>query len=140
MHSLLSLPVLPWLVQVTGGNLPGFRKSTDNAYLQSDIVYISAKQGGYAEAGWISDNQAVHEGEVLTRIENRDYQLKVDESQAAVLSAEAAILQLDSQLKLQQSIIQVAQAKLQSTSAERSLAAAELKRIQSLFKKGAVSC
>ncbi|MCL6271519.1 HlyD family secretion protein [Sansalvadorimonas sp. 2012CJ34-2] len=116
-----------------------FQESTDNAYLQSDIVYISTKQAGFAEAGWIADNQPVHEGEVLARIEDQDYQLKVEESQAAVLASKAAILQLQAQLKLQNTLIDVAKAKLNSTKAERRFAATELKRMQSLFKQGAVS-
>ncbi len=116
-----------------------FQETTDNAYLQSDIVYISSKQDGYAEAGWITDNQPVKEGEVLARIEDSDYQLKVQESQAAILAAEAAVSQLASQLNLQKSLITVAEAKLSSTQASLTLAISELSRVSSLFKLGAVS-
>ena len=116
-----------------------FLESTDNAYLQSDIVYISAKQAGFAKADQIKDNQRVHKGDILARIEDRDYQLKAEESRAAVLSAEASINQLQSQLVLQQSLIQAAEANKASTLASRTLAATELARTRSLFDKGMVS-
>ncbi|WP_461537996.1 HlyD family secretion protein [Spongorhabdus nitratireducens] len=116
-----------------------FMESTDNAYLQSDIVYISTKQAGYAEAGWIQDNQRVEEGDVLARIEDVDYRLKVNEHQAEVASAEAAITQLHSQRQLQQSRIEVAIAELSASKADRDLAVADLERISRLFKKGASS-
>ena len=116
-----------------------FQESTDNAYLQSDIVYISAKQAGYAEAGWINDNQKVHEGEILARIDSTDYQLKIDEAAAKVSASEAAIHQLQSQRQLQESLIQVAHAQLLAARADQDLASADLKRIQRLYRKGATA-
>ena len=116
-----------------------FQETTDNAYVHSDIVHISAKQAGFAEAGWIHDNQPVHKGEVLARIESTDYQLKVDQSMAEVSSAQATVEQLEAQHKLQESLIRVASAQLDSAAAERELSAAELKRVNSLFAKGVMS-
>ncbi|MTI13578.1 HlyD family secretion protein [Sansalvadorimonas verongulae] len=116
-----------------------FQESTDNAYLQSDIVYVSTKQPGYADAGWIKDNQKVHEGDVLARIEATDYKLKVDEAKAEVHSAKAAIQQFQSQRSLQQSQIHVAEAQLNVARAEQELAASELKRIAPLFERSVIS-
>ena len=116
-----------------------YQESTDNAYIQSDMVYISSKLSGFVDAGWIKDNQLVHKGDVLARIRPTDFQLMVDEKLAAVHSAQASIGQLKSQRALQESLIQGAKAEQVAAQADFKLAKAELERVIPLHKKGYIS-
>ena len=116
-----------------------YLESTDNAYIQSDIFYISSKESGFTEAGWIKDNQRVHKGDELARIRQIDFQLMVDEKLAAVHSSQANIVQLKSQRALQQSLIKGAKAEQTAAKADLTLAHSELQRLIPLRKKNYVS-
>jgi len=54
-----------------------FIESTDNAYVQSDIVTVAAKVGGYVRMVPVADNQAVKAGDVLAVIDDEDFAAKV---------------------------------------------------------------
>src|ERR1700722_1562880 len=50
-----------------------FLVSTDDAYVQSHSVLISPKVSGYISEVPVDDNQAVHAGQTLARLDDRDY-------------------------------------------------------------------
>ncbi|MGD0109366.1 MAG: biotin/lipoyl-binding protein [Rhodopila sp.] len=54
-----------------------FLIATDDAYVQADNVIISPKISGYLSAVLVADNQQVRAGEVLARIDDRDYRTAV---------------------------------------------------------------
>jgi membrane fusion protein (multidrug efflux system) len=56
----------------------------------------------------VTDNQRVKAGEVLLRIDSRDYQTAVDQAQADLASAEANVRSLDAQIAQQQAAIEQA--------------------------------
>jgi len=112
---------------------------TDDAYLHSDITPISPKVGGHIAAVEVTDNQAVHKGDVLVRIDDRDYRAKVDEIRALVAAREAAIVNLDARRDLQQSTISAADAQIGSASAELTRSRADLVRSEELVRESVVS-
>jgi len=65
------------------------RVSTDDAQVDGHIVPISPKIYGKVLEVLVDDNQQVKQGQVLVRIDPRDYQAKVDQAQAAVAVAES---------------------------------------------------
>ena len=65
------------------------RVSTDDAQVDGHIVPISPKIYGKVLEVLVNDNQQVKQGQVLVRIDPRDYQAKVDQAQAAVAMAES---------------------------------------------------
>jgi membrane fusion protein (multidrug efflux system) len=65
------------------------RVSTDDAEVDGHIVPIASKVYGTVAAVMINDNEAVKEGQVLVRIDPRDYQARVDKSKAELALAEA---------------------------------------------------
>ncbi len=65
------------------------RVSTDDAEVDGHVVPIAAKVYGTVAAVMIHDNEAVKEGQVLVRIDPRDYQARVDQAKAALALAEA---------------------------------------------------
>jgi membrane fusion protein (multidrug efflux system) len=65
------------------------RVSTDDAEVDGHIVPISSKIYGTVTAVLIDDNEQVKEGQVLVRIDPRDYQARLDQAKAALGLAEA---------------------------------------------------
>jgi membrane fusion protein (multidrug efflux system) len=65
------------------------RVSTDDAEVDGHIVPIAAKIYGDITEVLVNDNQAVKAGQVLVRIDPRDYQARVDQAKAALALAES---------------------------------------------------
>jgi membrane fusion protein, multidrug efflux system len=65
------------------------RVSTDDAQVDGHIIPISPKIYGKVLEVMVNDNQQVKKGDVLVRIDPRDYQAKVDQAMAAVQVAES---------------------------------------------------
>lgn len=65
------------------------RVSTDDAQVDGHIIPISPKIYGKVLEVLVDDNRQVKQGQVLVRIDPRDYQAKVDQAQAAVAVAES---------------------------------------------------
>ena len=74
--------------------------STDDAYVESAIAPLAAKVSGHVVSMTIVDNQPVKAGEVLLRIDPRDYQAKVDQAKAAVAVAAASFQAVRSETQL----------------------------------------
>ena len=94
-----------------------FLMETDDAYVQADNTLIAPRVSGYISEVAVADNQPVKAGQVLARIDDRDFQAALRQAVADRETAEAEIRSIDSQLELQNSTID--QASLQVTSAER---------------------
>jgi membrane fusion protein (multidrug efflux system) len=60
------------------------RESTDDAQVDGHITPIAAKIGGRVQQVFVNDNEAVKAGQVLLKIDPRDYQAAVDQAQAAL--------------------------------------------------------
>jgi len=65
------------------------RESTDDAQVDGHITPIGAKISGRVAAVLVDDNQAVKAGQVLVKIDPRDYQAAVDQAKAALGVAES---------------------------------------------------
>lgn len=65
------------------------RESTDDAQVDGHITPIASKIYGRVAEVLITDNQPVKAGQVLVRIDPRDYQASVDQAKAALSLAES---------------------------------------------------
>jgi membrane fusion protein, multidrug efflux system len=89
LAGLVALGILGW-----GGwawYKSGAEVSTDDAYVEGTISPVSAKVSGHIVEMLVRDNQAVKSGEVLFRVDPRDYEAKLAQARAAVLVAEANV-------------------------------------------------
>ena len=93
-----------------------FQVSTDDAYVQADNTLIAPRVSGYISQVLVTDNQPVKAGQVLARIDDRDFQTALHQAIADRESAESEIRSIDAQLILQNSMIE--QASQEVTSAE----------------------
>lgn len=76
------------------------RVSTDDAYVEGTITPVSAKVGGHVVEMLVRDNQAVKRGDLLVRVDPRDYQARLEQARAAVAVAEAGLRAARSELPL----------------------------------------
>jgi membrane fusion protein (multidrug efflux system) len=63
--------------------------TTDDAYTTGHIHNISSRVTGTVIAVLVDDNEFVKQGQVLLKLDPRDYQVKVDQAQANYLNAKA---------------------------------------------------
>jgi membrane fusion protein (multidrug efflux system) len=63
--------------------------TTDDAYTTGHIHNISSRVSGTVMAVLVDDNQFVRQGQVLVKLDPRDYQVKIDQAQANYLNAKA---------------------------------------------------
>ncbi|CCE07173.1 Multidrug resistance efflux pump [Bradyrhizobium sp. STM 3843] len=113
-----------------------FQVSTDDAYVKADNTTIAPKVSGYLHEVQVGDNEHVKAGQVLARIDDRDFKVALDQAKADVAAADAAIASKKSQLDVQQAVIEAAKATLNVDSAAATFAAQEDKRYSDLASTG----
>ncbi|KHT61984.1 hemolysin D [Photobacterium gaetbulicola] len=110
-------------------------ESTDNAYLQGDITNISPKVGGYITESFVSDNQQVKAGDLLAKIDDRDFEAALDQAKANLAVNRAAIDNLHAQEQLQKTQIRQVESQITSAKAEFERAKQQVTRTRSLLKR-----
>lgn len=65
--------------------------STDDAYVDGTVSPVSAKVTGHVVELLVEDNQAVTKGELLLRVDPRDFEAKVAQTKATVSMAESRL-------------------------------------------------
>ncbi|KJC42380.1 hemolysin D [Bradyrhizobium sp. LTSP885] len=113
-----------------------FLVSTDDAYVKADNTTIAPKVSGYLSEVLAGDNEHVHAGQVLARIDDRDFRVALDQAKADVAASEAAITSKRAQLDVQHSVIEAARATLAVDDATQTFAAQENKRYTDLAGTG----
>jgi membrane fusion protein (multidrug efflux system) len=101
--------------------------STDDAFTDGRAVTIAAKLAGYVTELHVTDNQRVHAGEVLLRIDARDTRAARDQAAGRVASAEAQLSNARLALDLARIVYP---ARLASALAQRDAVRATLVRAQ----------
>jgi len=74
--------------------------STDDAYVDGTISPVSAKAPGHIVEVRVQDNQAVKRGDLLLRVDPRDFLAKREQARAAVATAEATLRAARSEVPL----------------------------------------
>ncbi len=111
-------------------------ESTDDAFIAARQFAIAPKVSGYVVAVPVTDNQHVNKGDVIAKIDQRDYLTAVAQAQAQVAGAEAGIHSVDAQIATQDAQIASAQAQVAQAQANMELAKVTWGRDQPLVKQG----
>lgn len=121
-------------------------ESTDDAYVAADATTIAPKVRGLVSAILVRDNQPVHAGDPLVRIDPEEFDAKVQaaradlaDAEAEVASARAAITSLDAEERLASANVIAARTSIPSSGAEAARAEADRKRYEALASTGAVA-
>ena len=109
-----------------------FLESTNDAYVQADYTTIAPKVSGYIAEVAVEDNQSVKAGQLLAKIDDRDYRTALAQANADVASANADIRNIDAQLAEQQSVIAQAEAAIVAGEAGVKFAKDDADRYQKL--------
>jgi membrane fusion protein (multidrug efflux system) len=113
-----------------------FLVSTDDAYVQAHSVLISPKISGYISEVPVDDNQSVKAGEVLGRIDPRDYQTALDQARANVAAAQASINTLTQQIAQQKLVVEQDRQQVVSDQAALVFSQQDFQRYTQLAKTG----
>jgi membrane fusion protein (multidrug efflux system) len=95
-----------------------FIESTDDAYVGGDVTVIAPKVAGFIAEVAVTDNQAVRAGDLLVKLDDRDYRAALARANAAVAAQEATLANLDATRHLQESMIAQAEAEVTAADAE----------------------
>lgn len=124
---ILILLIVGYFV-ITGGHY----QSTDNAYVQIAKVPVAPSIGGRVTDIYVQENQFVRKGQLLFRLDARDYQ-------ANAAAADAALAQAEQQVQVERAAYQQAQANVQAARDAARYAATELARQKQLAAAGVAS-
>jgi membrane fusion protein, multidrug efflux system len=113
-----------------------FHVSTDDAYVQADTVTIAPRVSGYLVEAPAQDNETVKAGQVLARIDDRDYKVALDQARANVLAAQALIDSQQGAVETQLALIETAKGSVAVDQANATFAEQENKRYGDLATSG----
>jgi membrane fusion protein (multidrug efflux system) len=111
-------------------------QSTDDAFIAARQTALAPKVSGYITAVPVTDNEHVVTGDVLARIDDRDYQIALEQADAQVAAAQASIANIDAQLNVQQAQISANQAQVDQAQAALMFAQQEAARYERLQQTG----
>lgn len=100
-------------------------QSTDDAYVEADIIQVTPKVSGHIVESYVTDNMHVKEGDLVAKIDDEMYIEKYNQAKA---NYERALFNQKN-----------AKATLKSVDSQIKLAKTDLERYQTLYKQGAVS-
>jgi len=112
-------------------------ESTDDAFIAARSFSVASKVGGYVTDVPVTDNQHVNAGDLLARIDERDYKIAVDQAKAQVAVGEANVHNIEAQIESQKEQIAQAKAQVDQTQAQLDFAQQEEARARDLVEKGA---
>lgn len=117
----------------------GARQSTDDAYVTADFTLVAPKVAGNVLEVLVEDHQAVKKGQLLARIDDRDYVVAVDMAKADLAQAEADLSRLRATVAQQGSAIERAGAAVAADQAALTFARANEARYRDLSSDGSAT-
>lgn len=111
-------------------------ESTDDAFIEGDVVQISPKIAAYVTKVPIKENQQVHKGDLLVELDQKDYQAKLEQARAQLKTAQAQRGQAQASVDLTRKTTQAGQSQARSnvqaaqTNVEQTRLAADAKQSQ----------
>jgi membrane fusion protein (multidrug efflux system) len=112
-------------------------ESTNDAYVEADFTLVAPRVAGQISDVFVDDNQSVKAGQLLVRIDDRDYKAALMSAQADVAAAKASVANDDAEIARQPSLVEQARATLKSDDASIAFARENAARYQNLSDAGA---
>ena len=111
-------------------------ESTDDAFIDSRTVQISAQVAAAIVDVPVTDNQLADAGAELVRLDDRDYVAQRDQAQAQVKQAQASVDNLAAQIEAQQAKVDQAHKQVVQAQAALTFARQQADRYRQLANKG----
>jgi membrane fusion protein, multidrug efflux system len=96
------------------------------------VTVISPKVAGLIAEVAVTDNQAVRAGDLLLRLDDRDYRAALAKATGAVAAQEAVLANLDATRRLQEAMIAQSEAEVASVDAEVARSRSDVERYRRL--------
>lgn len=95
-----------------------FVETTDDAYVGGDVTAMAPKVAGFIARVAAGDNQPVRAGDLLIKLDDRDYRAALARAEAVVAGERAALANLDASSRLQEANVEEARAGIAAAAAE----------------------
>ncbi len=121
----VAVPVATAMIVAAGAyywSYARFIVSTNDAYVQADSTLVAPRVSGYVAQVLVEDHQTVKSGQVLARLDERDFRAAWDQTRADVQASAAQIGDLQAQLAEQRAINARARASVAASQAALDLA------------------
>ena len=113
--------------------------TTDDAQVDADISPVVARVGGYVKEIRFVDNQYVHAGDTLVVLDDRDYQVRLQQALAALSSQKQSVDVSEVQVNEARASIATAQASVEQAKVAVWKANEDFTRYQNLFNDHAIT-
>lgn len=107
-------------------------ETSDDAFIEGNVIPMASQVPGRVAELLVKDNQQVKAGDVLLKIDPRDYETSLAQARADLAAAQSRVAQAQAQVKASQAKVAQAQASVLAAEAENQRAADDLKRYQSV--------
>ena len=140
------LPIILGIILI-GGIIFGVKEyiyfskhvDTDDAQIDGDISPVVARVGGYVDSIMFEENTHVAKGQLLVKIDDRDYRVKLEQAQAAQVGASANIGVGESQISTTAANSSSAKAEVTSAGARLDKVKKDYARYANLVQDGSVT-
>jgi len=109
-----------------------FMESTDDAYVGGEVTTIASKVAGFIDTIAVTDNQEVKAGDLLVKLDDRDYRAQLARAEANVAAQEAALANREAARRLQTAVVEQAAAEIAAAAAEVTRTHYDLERYRTL--------
>jgi membrane fusion protein (multidrug efflux system) len=107
-------------------------ESTDDAFIEGNVIPMASQVSGRVAELLVTDNQAVKQGDVILKIDPRDYEASLAQARADLAAARSRVVQAKAQVNASEAKVTQAQANVVAAEAENRRAADDLKRYESV--------
>ena len=114
-------------------------ESTDDAYIDTQIVHVAPQVPGQVLRVLFTDNQSLKAGQLLVEIEPSQFRAQVQQAEASRAQAVSGIDQAEAQVGVDQAKLEQAQADERAADAQAIKAARDLQRYQALHRLNAAA-
>jgi len=112
---------------------------TDDAQIDGDISPVVARVGGYIQEIKFEENTKVNEGDILVKLDDRDYKIKLEQAMAGQKGANAGVGVSEAQIVATAANTSTAKANIEAAKVKLNLAQKDYERYLNLVKDGSVT-
>lgn len=111
-----------------------FMISTDDAYVQADMAFVSPKISGYVDQVKVGENQVVKAGDPLLTVDDGDYRIALAQAEAQIATLGKTLDRIDAQTEAARASLKQAQAQKTADQSAAENAARVQQRASQLLK------
>ena len=114
-------------------------EDTDDAQIDGDISPVVARVGGYVDTILFEENQHVNQGQLLVKLDDRDYKIKLEQALSTQKVASASVGVSESQIYATAANSASAKAQVETAQVKLQQAQRDYDRYANLVKDGSVT-